>query len=318
MASKQIAGTLRTAAKSLLGVSDDPNILNAAVLNPSFLLSDPAIRAPLERADALINDTPSIDRPRLFDDVSLDTFALLAAGEYEGLPNLRAWLPKMPTAEQQVGSVGTSGVWAMLQAADFVRNAVAGLQADGKSMHNVRILDYGVCWSRLSRLFYKFTPVERLYGVDAWPDSLNLSRIAGFRGNLALVDRIPTTLPFHKPFNLAYAFSIFTHLSPASADAAARTIRSGLQPGGLFALTIRPSEYWTLLGDDGEAHREQLRTTGFGFTPDAWAVESGNPDYGNSTVSLDYIRRHWTGFAVERVEILPIDAFQIFVLLRAV
>jgi hypothetical protein len=47
-------------------------------------------------------------------------------------------------------------------------------------------------------------------------------------------------------------------------------------------------------------------------------VQSGNPDYGNSTVSLDYIRANWPGFEVAQIEVLAIDGYQIFVALRAV
>ncbi len=292
--------------------------LAVTVLNPSFLLRDPAIRAPLERADALINETAAADRPALFTEVSLDAFALLAAGEYQGLDNLRAWLPTMPTPEQQVGSVGASGPWAVIQAAAFVRAAVAAYKAEGRDLARSRVLDYGICWARLSRLFYKYVPVGQLFGVDAWKPSLALASTVGYRGALALVDRVPSSLPFPKPFDLVFAFSIFTHLSPTSADAAARTIRAGMKKGGLFCLTVRPSDYWALLGKDGPAHRDQLAATGFGFTPDEWAVTSGNPDYGNSTVSLDYIRANWPGFEVASIEVLAIDGYQIFVALRAV
>ena len=56
---------------------------------------------------------------------------------------------------------------------------------------------------------------------------------------------VPETLP-EGDFDLAYSFSVFTHISEAAAGACLGALHAALNPGGLLILTIRPPAYLDL------------------------------------------------------------------------
>ena len=60
---------------------------------------------------------------------------------------------------------------------------------------------------------------------------------------LAQSDFLPERLPFDEPFDLAYAFSVFTHLSEAAHERCLAALHAGLRPGGILVVTIRPPAY---------------------------------------------------------------------------
>ncbi|MEY3206086.1 MAG: hypothetical protein RLZZ21_2417 [Planctomycetota bacterium] len=82
--------------------------------------------------------------------------------------------------------------------------------------------------SRLLRLMLKFAPADGLHGVDPWHRSIDLCREHGIPCRLALSDYVPRSLPYDGPFDLVYAFSVFTHLSESTARAALSTIRRSI------------------------------------------------------------------------------------------
>jgi hypothetical protein len=242
--------------------------------------------------------------------VPLDLFALIACHRPEHLPHLRAWLPLMPPEWVQRQMTGSSGEAVILEAAAFVRAVLELYGFDRTPLKQARILDYGIGWARVARLFYKFTPTSQLHGVDAWQTSLQHAQALGFRGHLALIDPAPAALPFEQPFDLVYAFSVFTHLPQSSALAAIKAIRGALSDEGLLVLTVRPREYWTLRPSD-EALVQAHDDHGFAFR----SLLDGH-GYGDASISLDYIRRTWTEFELVHVHVSAADPYQIVVGLR--
>jgi hypothetical protein len=53
--------------------------------------------------------------------------------------------------------------------------------------------------------------------------------------------------------------------------------------------------------------------TGFGYFPEPWS-EGGR--YGDSIVTLEYVRRRWTAFELVGVEVNAEDPYQIYAFLR--
>jgi hypothetical protein len=100
-------------------------------------------------------------------------------------------------------------------------------------------------------------------------------------------------------FDLVYAFSVFTHLSEKTANAVSSTIRKRIREDGLFALTIRPVEYWSAQswfppGLTPAAMRARHLQTGFAFIPHNRAPIDGDVTFGDTSIALDYVERHWT------------------------
>lgn len=285
----------------------------------AFLLDDPGLTSLLDQVEARIGDTAAEAVPALLEPVPLDVFALLATHRPPRWPQLAAWLPAMPAEEVQWGMTGASGQTVMLEAAGFVHRLLPTYRALGSTpLERTRILDYGIGWARVARLFYKFTPPGLIHGADAWAESLQMARGCGFAGPLALIDAVPTRLPFEGLFDLVYAFSVFTHLPESSARAAMRAIRDGLAPGGLVVITIRPAQFWRLGGRADAAERLEAHSSeGFSFRPSAMDPVDGVVPYGDASMSLEYIARAWTEFRIVGVEVNGADPYQLMVTLTA-
>jgi 2-polyprenyl-3-methyl-5-hydroxy-6-metoxy-1,4-benzoquinol methylase len=159
---------------------------------------------------------------------------------------LREILPTMASDEVQTSWIGTASYPLLLQSCAFMRAVDGGMQRfDGRSIDGLDVLDYGCGWGRLIRLLYKYTPPERIYGVDPWDKSIDICKESGIRANLAVSDYLPKTLPFEgKKFDLIYAFSVFTHLSERAATMALAACRERIKNDGMMVITARPLSYW--------------------------------------------------------------------------
>jgi trans-aconitate methyltransferase len=150
----------------------------------------------------------------------------------------------------------------------------------------------------------------RLYGVDPAPEILAACRATGVPAQLAQSDFLPDALPFDGPFDLAFAFSVFTHLSEPAHQRALDALHAALAPGAILVVTIRPPAYLP----DARAP--------YAFVPHA--AEPSHPQYGGgemtygeTVVSLDYVRERWSDrFALLDVDILLADLFQVVLTLR--
>jgi SAM-dependent methyltransferase len=148
----------------------------------------------------------------------------------EGLETGLEGVPSGPPPHIQAQFVGWSGEAAMRQCYSFYK--VVKRDYDG-DLATARLLDFGVGWGRVIRLFAHDVPEPQLFGVDVDPDILQVCADTGVPGVMARVDP-GAPLPFEDgTFDLAYAYSVFSHLSEDAARSAfgelARIVRSGGQ-----------------------------------------------------------------------------------------
>lgn len=260
----------------------------------------------------------------------LDTLRGLAMEEFGELllsmrnpdyPNLSSRLPAMASDQIQKTWTGAIGLTLLRQTASFVRQLECNYAAvHGQGLRGRTILDFGCGYGRIMRLMYYFTDPDRLWGVDAWDESLATCEEAGMLGNFRLSERIPSSLPVEgTTFDLAYALSIFTHLSPKSADACLNAVRGSMKPGGLFVATVRPIEYWPFHDNNrgtsvAQEMVEQHRSEGFAYVAHGGAK---GETYGDASISLDYFaqRPEWKLLGHDWSRI---DPYQVSVLLQAV
>lgn len=237
--------------------------------------------------------------------------------EYPGLSGL---LPAMASGEVQKKWTGSSGLTLLGQSTAFVRQAAyLYASARGEGLEGKTILDFGCGYGRLLRLMLYFTDPDRLWGLDAWERSLEASREAGVLAHLRKSDTFPQALPVDGTrFDFAYAFSVFTHLSPRAAEACLGAVRSAMAPGGIFVATIRPIEFWRYLDEargtsvaadlTSEHHRH-----GFAYLPHAGPEGDA---YGDASVAVDFFDRPaWQLLGHDRSRG---DRYQLSVVLRAV
>jgi SAM-dependent methyltransferase len=250
--------------------------------------------------------------------IPLEVFGELCLAVPDNLNAIRSRLPTMASDEVQRNWTGNCGQVLMSQSVAFVRTMLSmhGNRGD-REKDALQILDFGCGWGRLLRLLLKYVPAERLHGVDPWHRSIDLCREHGIPCKLALSDYIPRSLPFEGPFDLVYAFSVFTHLSEPTARAALAAIRSAISERGMLCLTIRPIEYWHHHGPNGEPGCiERHRDLGFAFLPhESRKPIEGEITYGDTSMSLDQLATLAEGWTIAEVEWNPCDPLQVVVAL---
>jgi SAM-dependent methyltransferase len=277
----------------------------------------------LERAEALLAGGRRDEALVALRVLSLDDFGRLLLRVPDRFPRLQAALPEMPSDTVQKNWTGDHGERLLRLSCAFVRTTEAAYaRLTGRSLETATVLDYGCGWGRLLRLMYRFCPPERIYGLDASEEALEICRATRLLGNLARCDYVPRALPFEGvTFDLVYAFSVFTHLSERTAGAVLAAVRRRIRPDGLFVVTVRPVEYWSvhpryLWGTTPEQMRAQHAEHGFAFLPHDRAPIDGDITYGDVSISLGYVREHWTEWDLVGNHLDPIDPHQQVLFLR--
>jgi len=166
---------------------------------------------------------------------------------------LMSLLPTMAPAAAQEQWTGSSGTTLLAQSVSAMRS-MESLHARhrGSSLHRKRILDFGCGWGRLLRLALYYADPDSLHGVDPWDESIRLCREHRVPGEIRQCEYLPANLPVSSPFDVAFAFSVFTHLSERAMLYALKALRQSAAPGATLFFTIRPVEYWR--------HHQQFHT----------------------------------------------------------
>jgi hypothetical protein len=146
---------------------------------------------------------------------------------------------------------------------------------------------------------------------------------------LARCDFVPEQLPFEERFELAFAFSVFTHISEAAHEACLRAIHASLSSGGILIVTVRSPAYLghsdamrPLLDELGSDPLAALTQAGYLFVPHAAEPQhpqyhGGEMTYGETVISLAYVRERWAPlFELVDVSLLTEDMHQVVVTLR--
>jgi SAM-dependent methyltransferase len=267
----------------------------------------------------------------LFRELDSDLWALLLTQDYNLYPNIRAALPDVPDRALQETWNGVSGAALASQSRAFYDKVRRRYEShSGRGLPESRVLDFGCGWGRLTRLFARDVEPGNLFGCDPVQAILDLCRDNGVPATLARSEFVPEDLPFDQPFDLAYAFSVFTHLSEVAHEASLRALHRSLAPGGLLVVTIRPPEYLQLselmapvlasLGADAE---NELRRPRYLFEPHATQplgaqAPQGGVTYGETVITMAYVRQRWAGlFELLNVDLLLEDPYQVMLTLRA-
>lgn len=265
----------------------------------------------------------------LFRELDLDLWALLLTRQYEVYPHIRALLPDMPEPAIQELWNGTSGVALAAQGAAFYRKLRDRYAEFGPApLEQAAILDYGCGWGRLTRFLARDVAPGALYGCDPVARMVDQCRRSRVPATVEQIDVLPSSAPFQRRFDLAFAFSVFTHLSEEAHERALAVLHEALAPEGILLVTIRPPAYVGVaphlhpviaqLGSDRKVW-EQPR---FLHVPhpaeETHPVYAGGPmHYGETVIALAYIRERWADrFELLSVDLLVEDPYQVVLTLR--
>jgi len=234
-----------------------------------------------------------------------------------------ASLPPLPPEDLQRRWCGNAGAALAIQSCEFyqlLKSAVARYSL--KPYASASVLDFGCGWGRLTRLVAKDLPASQIYGCD--PDEEILKWCAHVPGTFARSEHRPRAIPFDVKFDLAFAFSVFTHLGPQTHHEALGALHRSLADDGLLVVTIRPRAFIEQKGIElarlsDEAIRQMLRdydAGSFVYHPYLLPMVDGEVTYGDAAIPLAYVEHHWKGYELLRVETYRSDPFQVPLLLR--
>jgi len=275
----------------------------------------------LRQIDRKIRKAQQDEIPNLFKRIPLETFGKLLLDIPPRYPHIKAFFPTMPSNEKQDHWTGSHGEMLLGQSLAFMKTMLAGFGAStGKKIETARILDFGCGWGRMLRLCYKYVPVDNLFGVDPWDESINECKNHGVKANLAISDWVPYSLPFEQKFELIFAFSVFTHLSEKTTRIVLETLRKYIQEDGLLVITVRPKEYWHV-HNQGASESKMMKVhdgKGYAFIPHERPPVDGDITYGDTSISLEYFEKHISNWKVESVEFNEVDSNQVVFFLKPV
>jgi ubiquinone/menaquinone biosynthesis C-methylase UbiE len=239
-----------------------------------------------------------------------DLWLRAASGEHVAVD-----LPAFPPEKVQKITNNLSGVETMRGAAEFYRIADQEMAKHlPRDVADLKLLDFGAGWGRITRLFLRSMAPENLYGIDVDErlvaagrellPSLNFEQLAS-GGSLPYDDA---------QFDVVVANSVFSHLSLDFhlfyINELARVMRAG---GLLLATTLSQRHFETAIGaektkvwlsaifpDIGATqksllngnfvHGDTQRWTGYGMTyiPDGWAAAHWAPCFEVLGIRPDY------------------------------
>jgi len=274
--------------------------------------------------------TESPESYRHFRGVDDDLWAVLLTREYDGYPNIRGLLPDVPKPELQVMWNGAIGLELLNQSKNFYAK-VKRLQREHSDvkLEDSRVLDLGVGWGRLIRFFAKDIEPGSLIGLDPTERILEVCRESRVPAVLKKCDFVPESLPLDERIDLAFSFSVFTHISERAHRACLEAVHASLNPGGLFVVTVRPPAYLDFdhllapaRAELGEDLVEESSEPRYLFVPHP--VEDGHPQYdggdmtyGDTVITLPYIRENWTDlFDIVDISMLTGDMYQVAITLK--
>ena len=273
----------------------------------------------LARIDAACADGAP-ERLAAFRPLDTDLWALLLTQEHDCFPHIRALLPAVPDPGLQEIWNGASGLRLAGQSAAFYRKLRARYAAHGgRPLADADVLDFGCGWGRLTRFLARDVAPGRLYGCDPAEDILAVCRETRVPATLARSDFVPDRIPFDGPFDLAFAFSVFTHLSEPAHERCLDALHAVLRPGGVLVVTVRPPAY---LDFSPLLRRPDGALPGYVFAPHAAdpghpQYEGGEMTYGETVIGLPYVRERWAPrFELLEVDLLAGDLYQVMLTLR--
>jgi SAM-dependent methyltransferase len=179
----------------------------------------------------------------------------------------------------------------------------------------------------LTRFLARDIAPGNLFGCDPSP-ILEVARDGRVPATLAASEFVPERVPFDERFDLAYAFSVFTHLSEHAHEASLNALHAAIAPGGLLVATIRPPEYLRFspllhpalaaLGPDPAA---RLTEPLYVYAPHEQLPlnydEGRERSYGETVITLAYVRERWSDrFELIDTRLSVIDPQQIVLTLR--
>ena len=149
-------------------------------------------------------------------------------------------LPSFPDESLQASFVGSANEHALREGSHFYSAVLLQLEKhSGPLTAESKVLDFGVGWGRYMRFFYRNVALNNLYGVDPWHLAIDTCRDTNVHGQLLHINLRPPMVLADNTFDLVFAYSVFSHLSPTVGEQWIAELARCLKPGGLLIVTTQ-------------------------------------------------------------------------------
>jgi 2-polyprenyl-3-methyl-5-hydroxy-6-metoxy-1,4-benzoquinol methylase len=163
----------------------------------------------------------------------------------ENEPKIRELLPTLPPDTIQAQFTGRSNKVAFEQAIGAKAVFLAQAKALGLDLtrSDLRVLDFGCGWGRITQtLFQDFLP-SQVTGCDVMPEALETCRQTRLPCELVHIPFLPPSPLPESAYDLVVAYSVFSHLSESAHMAWVQDLARALRPGGVLVVTTRPRAF---------------------------------------------------------------------------
>jgi SAM-dependent methyltransferase len=223
-------------------------------------------------------------------------------------------LPGFPPPEMQSSTVGSAYKSTLREAHNFYVFVKAACARHATAIHaGTQVLDFGVSWGRILRFFLKDVDPQSLHGVDVSSVFLEAARNTGVPGHLHQIEPLGRLPYADRELDLAYAYSVFTHLPEHVQDHWLAEIARTLRPGSLLVATVEPPRFLDYFAhidsQDKSLHpwhaamarkiqadpglKARLDAGGFIYLPSTDGSDGAGETYGDCVMTPEYVRRHW-------------------------
>ena len=225
-----------------------------------------------------------------------------------------------PSRQMQELFVGGSFIGAYIEASNFLNYLFTTIYpgTSARDMDGMKILDFGCGWGRMLRLIASKAELHgaELHGCDPVAEALDACRRSLPDVWLIPADWLPPTAYRSELFDLIYAYSVFSHLSPASHLAWAEELARILKPGGHVCLTTQARRFIGICRQFGEGKRAmtspwhqslarsfaepdcEARFDAGEFLYSATGGPGGSDLYGEAIVPREFFEENWSRFGL--------------------
>ena len=232
-------------------------------------------------------------------------------------PAIARRLPRLPDPDIQSRFTALSGDETFRQAADSVAVFREAARQHGLDFNtaDLRLLDFGCGWGRITQVLLRDAEASNITGVDIQQEAIDICIETGLDCDFALVEAWPPTALPDGAYDMIVAYSVFSHLSEENHIAWVEELAAKLKPGGIFTATTRPRSFITMVAElrDREDLPVHARGAAASFLDtDAWLdrydrgefcfdiAGSGGKElvgfYGEAVVPQSFVTKAWGKF----------------------
>lgn len=157
-------------------------------------------------------------------------------------------MPRFPPEELQRNTTGLSGEATLKHAFAFYEDTLEGIRRTGAALAPTwHVMDFGVGWGRVARLFMNDVPLAQIHGIDVDSEFIEVTRGLYGTNNFLVCEPFPPSPIQSESMDLITAYSVFSHLSEEACLKWIGEFARVLRSGGYFSFTTRHSSFFDYL-----------------------------------------------------------------------